>query len=83
MLRRPWEVSRITSGSTPISLPILREFVSQEALPFFKYRVDLRFPVLDHRFGGVDDGAVHVEEEPIEGELLRGEGVLWLRAHDV
>lgn len=23
MLRRPWEVSRMTSGATPISLPIL------------------------------------------------------------
>lgn len=82
MLRRPWEVSRITAASTPISLPILREFVGQEA-HLFSYGVDLRFPVLDHRFGGVDDGAVHVEEEAIEGELLRREVVLWLRAHDV
>lgn len=40
-------------------------------------------PVFNYSGCRVDDGAVHVEEKAIEEYLLRREGVLRLRTHDV
>lgn len=82
MLRRPWEVSRITSGATPISLPILRR-VSHPVLCIVHACMYSRFPMLDHCFRGVNNGAIHVEQEPIKGEFLWRLDVLWCRSHDV
>lgn len=44
---------------------------------------DVRFPVLHNGRRGVDDGAIHVEEEAIKGMFLRWQAVVWLRAHVV
>lgn len=71
MLRLPWEVCKMTSGSTPISPPTLR---------WLKYlwegndrgsRGALRVPVLLHGGRRINDGAVHVKQESLEGDSLR------------
>jgi hypothetical protein len=64
--RRPWEVSRITSGETPISLPILLGFSLWSVR---KGYVDSRFPMLLNGGRGIDYGAIHVEEEAGEAHF--------------
>lgn len=41
----------------------------------------LLVPVLDNGGRRVDNGAVHVEEESVKGDLLGRMCVVWLRAH--
>ena len=69
----------MTVGSTPISLPILCAQIGQSTKPYlFLDGVDLRLPVLDDCLRRVDDGAVHVEQEAIEGEFLGRQAILRL-----
>lgn len=78
ILLRPCEVCRMTSGSTPISLPILIPFVSDrdaQGGPAGMRKVDSRMPVLDNRRRRIYYGAVHIEQQPIKFDGLRGSGV--------
>ena len=70
MLRRPCEVCRMVSGATPISLPTLRTRSAGPWVCMFDREEGslyaLRMPVLDDCGGGVDEGAIHVEEEAVK-----------------
>lgn len=69
MLLLPWDVSKMTSGDTPISWPILWvAAISQSVSGFCVGRIRIsRVPMLFYCARRVDDGAVHVEEEAMEG----------------
>ena len=88
ILRRPWDVCRITSGSTPISFPTLvirsawitpgvNRACARRMRPSCPAgRSDLRVPVLDDGFCGINYGPIHVKEEAVEGGLDRGSRIL-------
>lgn len=92
MLRRPWEVLRIISGSTPISFPILYGISYQREAPDCAHGAratsrgeranSVRVPVLDNGGCRVNDCAIHVPQETRKGSLLGRLAVIWLRAHD-
>lgn len=69
---RPWDVSKITSGDTPISLPTLfsKVQVSEQEKAESGQDKNSRFPVLNHGVGRVDDCAVHVKQESIKDHLF-------------
>lgn len=80
MERLPCDVSRITLGSTPNSLPILVTFsfnlpCGASYVPTFKRgRInDSLVPVLDDCICRIDDRAVHIEQQAIDSNDF------WLR----
>lgn len=69
----------MTSGATPISLPILVgcQLVGPMAGNAGASALYSRFPMLNYCFCGVDDCSIHVKEEAIKGDLLRRQRVVW------
>jgi hypothetical protein len=59
MLRLPWDVCRMTSGSTPSSLPMLR-VLCQGMQSVGEFEIS-RMPVLDYCICRVYYGAVHIK----------------------
>jgi len=69
MLLRPCEVSRMTSGGTPISFPTLAARGPQYGI-LIDAGVEwccLRMPMLFNSRRRVDDGPIHIEEESLKG----------------
>ena len=56
---RPWDVARITFGSTPSSFPILIR-VSEWPFTFLSQVIPL--PVFDYRICRINNSAVHIKE---------------------
>lgn len=77
MLRLPWDVSRMTSGDTPISLPtlLIQQILMSAGSPWpgiFWIYVGVedeisRMPMLFYGARRVNNRAVHVEEKAMKG----------------
>lgn len=42
---------------------------------------DLRLPMLDDGWCGVNNSSIHIEEKASKGHLLRRQAIVWLRPH--
>jgi hypothetical protein len=76
----------MTSGATPISLPMLHRVSRRVVHALYVLYCTVgysRLPVLDYCIRRVDDGTIHIEEETVKGELLRRQGIVRCRSHDV
>lgn len=82
ILRRPCEVARMVSGATPISLPTLdSELAPDWDTSAVKEKDYIRMPMFDDSCSRINNGAVHVEEKPVEGDSDGRLPLLQLRAH--